>query len=361
MKNIFLFNQIKKSVVPRMLLTALLLIAMLNIPISGADKEEPQLDSNNSQELALVLHQAGLYCNKLKKAVFHFFCREKLQETVENQLKIAAGTSNSRLRQFFKGSPVQQNMERWNQRDVHSDEYAARQIRSNTKKWKKANYYVNDYQIIKQDNQIREQRMAVEVNGETVKQKKKSATSLLYSYKNALTPIYLFSPENQKKYKYALLGKEKSMGRDAYIVELSVNDKDALPVTKDNEDINQLALAWIDTEDFSIIKIKVMPGAIKGYRDMLNAEKKNLYNLKFSDIHTFGFLRKGIRYPTKTKILLSYYRTPKTIAKNSKGKAKKVEGSKLYTRVNTTITYDKYLFFDVAVSDPDFKDMEQNI
>jgi len=359
MKNIFLFNQIKKSVVPRMLLTALLLIAMLNIPISGAEKEEPQIDSHNSEELALVLHQAGLYCNKLKKAVFHFFCREKLQETVENQLKIAAGTSNSRLRQFFKGSPVQQNMERWNQRDVHSDEYAARQIRSNTKKWKKANYYVNDYQIIKQNGNIRELRIMVSMNGKKVEGKKPGTTTFLYSFKNAITPIYLFSRESQKKYEYRLLGTDKLMGRRAYKLEVSLKGKDAAPIVKGKEDVNKLALAWVDETDFSVMKIKVMPGAIKGYSKLLEAKKNKLVNLAVSDVHLFGFHRQGIRYPTKTDITLSYSKEPKSHVRISRGDPSRVSvGGLEETEVKTSIIYDKYVFYNVAVDEPVFKDMD---
>ena len=104
-----------------------------------------------------------------------------------------------------------------------------------------------------------------------------------------------------------------------------------------------------------------MPGAIKGYNQMLDVKQNKMYDLKFTDLHVFGYLRQGIRYPTKTSIFLSYTQIPKSISKTSKGKSKKAHGSTVDTRVNTQITYDKYLFFDVAVDDPQFKDMEQNI
>ncbi len=295
------------------------------------------------EELNRVLRNTAAYCEKLKAAVFHFFCREKLHETVEKSIKYT-GDQPGGLKNFLKGTAQDRENQRW------SSLYTLRRANSSdsykSKKRVKSNTYVNDYQIIKQNNRIREKRMTVSVNGKKLADKKAGGGTFLYSFKNAITPIYLFAGENQRKYRYSLSGMKNMKEGKAYIVEISRKDKEG----------GKVAVAWVDSRDFSIMKIDVLPGGIEGYDKLLNAKKNKMFDLEVLDTHIFGYSRQGIRYPTKTRITLAYKKYTKSIAKNSKGEAgKKNTGGIVSTKIDTTITYGKYLFYGVSVDDPVFK------
>ncbi|MCP5047394.1 MAG: hypothetical protein GY940_09505, partial [bacterium] len=168
--------------------------------------------------------------------------------------------------------------------------------------------------------------------------------SIIYSYENAIFPVYLFSKRSRGKFRYKLLGKSPvpSMGRNAYVIE----------VRSASAQSEVLTVAWVDDRDFSILKFQVYPSAFQGYNHIINSGTGDLTDVSIDDVHYFGVQNGGLRFPSKTDILLKF--THKT------GKQYDLEGRLFYekelnTQLHTTYSYDKYTFFNVSVDDPVFK------
>lgn len=338
-----MYNRYSYTTKTKAVLLLIPLFVMFIIPSSSVMAEE-------KGELSTILEKTGDYCERLKTAVFHFFCRETVHETVEKTFKYPEKRRG--LKNFLEGNLQSKEDSRY---EVLNNIRKTR-IRNNysSKRSLKKNSALHHYQIIQQNGAIRERRDRVDTPDKNNTGKKRASGTFLYSYQNAITPINIFAPENQSKYSFSLAGKKKIMGRKAYIIEVSP----AGMVREAGKEERKLVTAWIDRQDFSVIRIQVYPMAIKGYDNLLKLDKDKMANLDIYDTHIFGFLRDGIRYPTKTKIKLSFDSEPQKVVSNTTGgHNQRVKfGAVITTKISTEIIYKKYMFFDVKVDDPVFRD-----
>lgn len=266
---------------------------LFNLGIFGRGTDE--LD-----ELSNVLDRAGNYCETLRQSAFHFLCDEKIVETVAKR---------------------RQNFEKTRRSPWH----------------KKRTEIKSEYQIIKDRDNIEEYRV----------NRSSDSRVAVFSFQNALVPLYLFARENQDKYTYQILDKEKVLKRRAYKIEIRLK-KEAV--------LETLAFAWVDCKDFSILKTEFFPKAFKGYRHLQDLDERNIENLLIDDIHFFGFQRNGLRFPSKTEILISY--SEKYLANRSRGR----RGPRpslgmptqldLRTKIKTTYNYANYRFFTAQTGEP---------
>ena len=95
---------------------------------------------------------------------------------------------------------------------------------------------------------------------------------------------------------------------------------------------------WIDTEDFSILKIEADPRSIKGYEALKKLATKLRTRLHLSLEIDFNRQQKGIRFPTKISFLENY-KGGRLISMN--------QGSKGWERTRTEFVYSDYRFFNV--------------
>ncbi|MEN8153518.1 MAG: hypothetical protein ABFR75_05795 [Acidobacteriota bacterium] len=331
----------------------MILISILGFTLLTFGKKEIGSEQN---QLKLVLTGTASYCEKLERSIFHFFCLEKIVETREQSIRypkrrqgLKNFLENNIDRQGTTGTStsVSNKMNR-----IYSTIYKNR-VKGNYLPIlvKKRNTHVYDYQIIKEKKGIREQRKIIKVNKKKPLKDHNLPDTILYSFENAITPVYFFSRQNQNKYIYKIIGKKKLLGRRAYLITV------ASKMGSGNS--RKIAKAWIDTIDFSIMKFDVFPGAIKGYEKLLEIHNKKISKLKVKDTHIFGYLYKGIRYPTRTEISLSYFTEPGSVIKKS-GSGKVRQGGLILTKIKTLISYKKYAFFDVSVTDPEFRDIKSN-
>jgi hypothetical protein len=290
----------------------------------------------SQEELPKILEKTAHYCEKLKIAVFHFYCIEKVAETILGSPEYRGNKAG--LKNFIDLSKKNTRLSTFETWD-------------NITRWKaptpfepksKTNLYSYDYQIIKENNKIREQRLLKKANGKKVKTRTPHPQTILYSYKNAITPIYLLSKQNQNKFLYRLVENERIMGRKSH--KISIHSK-----LKENSPDHPVSIVWVDAKDFTVLKAQIYPDAIKGYDKLLKLDKFKISGLKIHDMHTFGYLRKGIRYPTKTEIRLTY-----------KKKAQQLlgYGGYIYKNIQTKVQYKKYTFFNVTVENVTFKDIK---
>ncbi|MCP5050874.1 MAG: hypothetical protein GY940_27160, partial [bacterium] len=194
--------------------------------------------ASDQKALPKVLERAAAYCKKLEDKVFHFFCYETVSEFLDR---------------FEKGGHINTGGKRG---------------------------YVNEYQIIKTPEGIKEQRELVSLDGKKIKKrrkrkKKQPRQSIIYSYENAIFPVYLFSKRSRGKFRYKLLGKSSvpSMGRNAYVIEV----RSAVSHSR------VLTVAWVDDRDFSILKFQVYPSAFQGYNHIINSGTGDLTDVSIDD------------------------------------------------------------------------------
>lgn len=282
----------------------------LGFSMQWADTQETRDD-----QLKQLLSNTAKYCEELKKRAFHFLCYEHIKERIESSVDKAAVRSEQRqVTPYFR-----------------SLSYAKPNIYKNK--------YVNEYQIIKQKGNIRERRIMIDKNGKKVNIKDPGFETLLYSYKSALSPIYFFAAENQEKFRYNIRKKETVMGRRAYAVEVRPKTPPA-----NGEDL-PLAVVSVDREDYSVLKFKLFSGDFSP-ENIVGSTRHNVTNIKVEDVHFFGVQKDGIRYPSETQLFLTYNGGP------TDAPIYLPRGGRLFTKVKTTFTYKKYIFFNVSVGSP---------
>jgi hypothetical protein len=245
------------------------------------------------QNLSAVLKGAADYCQRLSQEIFHFACEETITETGLKKKK-----------------------------------------------------YQSLYQIIKIGERIKEKRTLIRSRKNGSDSREMKIATKLYSYRGALTPILLLSAKNQKNYRYTYLKKEKVMRRWAHCLEVRLGAgarKDTLA-----------AQIWIDRDDFSVLRFKVFPEAATGFDHIIAyAQQMGMkYNIK--DVHEFGYLRHGIRFPTKTIISIELVQDEDVISTQS-GFLNYTPRRLAKRRIKTVFKYRNYLFFKVDVSRPVFK------
>ncbi len=277
------------------------------------------------QQLQSILDSTSAYCEKLKAAAFHYSCTEKIVETIGTSVQ--SKKINPDLTKFLRQGKVTPY------REAADNNRRAR------------NEFISQYQAIQKDNQTREQRFLLEHNGKKVLKENANLNTMIYTQNSFLAPLFLFEKQNRDKFDYKILKKEKTMRRDAYVIELRL---------KNREEENAIfAQVWIDAADFSVLKFEAFPNSFQGYDALVKTAGQNFGKVKIRDIHYFGFQRDGIRFPSSTKIKITYTENKPVIGKGPELKKEAL------TKISASFSYEKYVFFDVTVEEPIFTNNSQ--
>jgi hypothetical protein len=100
--------------------------------------------------------------------------------------------------------------------------------------------------------------------------------------------------ENQKKYRYQLLSKEKIGNVETY--KLSVD-----PEKKGVGAINH-GVVWVDVKDGSVVKIELNPRSLMGIRTLMANARRKGTKIRVTDTHWYEVKKNRIRFPSKTEI-----------------------------------------------------------
>lgn len=195
------------------------------------------------------------------------------------------------------------------------------------------NRYVYDYQLMKKGNRIEEKRILLEENG-----KKKNEinahlkTKVFYSKRSIFGPVGLLARKNQDKYNYKIIDQESVHGRKAVVIE-------ATPKLE-MKDMPNYGKIWVDSEDYSILKIDVAEESLVGIEQVKETSKLKS-NPMISVTHYYNEVYKTdenqvIRFPSKTVFLHETYLS-------KRGYREKVIAAK------TQFIYANYRFFIVDV------------
>jgi hypothetical protein len=286
------------------------------------EEEKKAGKTSKTDELDGLLKGAAEYCEKLKKAAFHYLCKEKIVETQE---PLVYGTEDQN---DLAANP-------YGNAYARSSDWVQRDIIDRTK----INKNEYNYRLKKIGDRVQEEREAItdQVENETgtpapvimdINELRRSIRFL--SSKAVFGPITLLDARRQNNYDFRLLGHQELRGRPTAVIEAYPKNE------KDSQFI--YGKIWIDREDFSVLKIKANPNSILGY-DKLVKLAEELNTRLFLDLETEFFqYRDGIRFPTQIHFEESY-----------KGGLfiRQFRGAKKWSRTdNYTIYYD-YLFFNV--------------
>lgn len=266
---------------------------------SNVKKAGTQTGRTDQANLTDVLVKAANYCEKLKSAAFHYFCNEEIDE-------------------IFNKYPTYR---RWQDKGKrHASD-------------REANRYVYEYQILKKDETVQEKRVLIEKNGEKKQvEKAKLATRFVYSYRSFYGPISLVGKKSQRLYHYEIIERISRPGGEILVIE-------AIPKKKAAKNRNH-GKVWIHSKSGSVLRIEVDEKSIPGYASMLKIARRYGAKAELKVNHYYDMLYKGLRYPSKTEFIESYYGGANLQRKFLHGR---------YVRSRTTFQYKNYSFFDVQV------------
>jgi hypothetical protein len=284
------------------------------------EKERQEEKPGEKQELERLLKGAADYCENLKEAAFHYICKEKILET---QKPLTTSSSLQRDTAVNPNPIEYMKPTGW----VSRQQVKTAVIKNN----------VFNYRLIKLGKQVKEERDLVDEKekGKEGKQDKITTQQALknirfISGKAVFGPITLLAAERQGKYHFRLLGYKELRGRRTAIIEAFPKDE------KDSQYV--YGKLWIDTGDFSVLKIEVNPNSVLGYDGLRKlADELNTRLLLSLETEFFKF-RDGLRFPTRILFDEKYKGGPFITSRR---------GSRGWNRTKTVTTYMDYMFFSV--------------
>jgi hypothetical protein len=213
-------------------------------------------DSDPDPILIALLAKAAAYAEKLKKAAFHFICREEVTEDV-----FARNSYYNRLPSTSR------------------------------------TYWIYDYQIIGWDEKIAENRILLQKKRTKVHQEKAQLETLFCPLYSFYMPVTILAREKQHLYHYRLLGKEK------------VNKKPVWHIADTRRDLSQSipwGEIWVSEEDGAVLKIQVEQTSIIGFEELAQKAKKGGFVPVITTIHEYNVEKNQIRFPSKTTFIERY-------------------------------------------------------
>jgi hypothetical protein len=277
-------------------------------------RKKRKTDDIDAGELTAILAGAAGYCDKLKGSALHFICQEEI--VVNRKPLTAAGKIDPHISTAdLKKRP----------------DNALETIRR--KAYERAYKHVFSYRLIKKGRDIKEEREWLSSkDNKQVNREEVAKTSAFFSEKPIFAPITLLDRRRQDKYDYRFIRYDKLNGRPAAVIEAMPRDAE-----KNSTIYGDI---WIDSEDFSVLKIEADPRSILGYKSLKELARKLRTKLLLSLEIEFGKARSGIRFPTQVK-MMEKYKGGRIISQH--------RGPKGWERTITLFNYNDYQFFSVEV------------
>jgi hypothetical protein len=250
-----------------------------------ASFEKTPEETGRARKLGLVLEKTAAYCKRLDSEMIHFFCHEAIHETFE------------------------------------SDEGAFE------------NSLVYEYQLIKEKTGITERRILLDRNGEKFHREDVPLDTLKYKYEFLIYgPIAFFKKSFQDRFEYKLVGEETRRRQKVVVVEvLPLKMGDWKPLC---------GKVWLDSDDYSILKIKWHPKfLIENFHESLDSARRLNSDLVVDYFSEFDIEKDGIRYPSRYWV--KEYRVAWNGKKKSSASLDAAFRKYSFFSVGTEVTYDE--------------------
>ncbi len=247
---------------------------------------------------ALILKNAGVYCERLSKAALDYVCLEEISEKVDYS------------RDF--------------QSNLASLEYEGGTRRQYAGRWYEERKFLYDYQYIRTGDIRKERRNLLEMDRSKLKVKIENSPLLtdMFYYQNVLFgPVNILEEQKQPFYDYELTGEDMIAGEKAVVLKITPR---LPPATLSGK-------AWLRERDSAILKIEWHEKSIGEFAILEEQARKYKSEPQITMITEFGFEKNGLRFPSRHDIEEAYI--------NEKGKK--------FVRSRTTVSYRDYKFFTV--------------
>lgn len=310
-----------KTIVLSMLMSVFLLAAhSSDLMAHGAPKKGKH--KITQEEFARILDGCADYCAKLKAHTFDYQCTEEVLETLK-PLTGSASRINPKTgkREFIKYSERLQKIQNVQKPVTWGKKTSVAFV----------DKYLFSYRMIKGKYAMRELRQWLtpkEERHENLDKDDVVRGSSFYSEWAIYTPASMLAKDRQARFRYRFEGYETLESRKCAIIRgIPIDSKTTLGFH---------GRAWIDLEDFSVLKISADPKSINNYAIFKQSADNLNTRLHLTLEMDFGHLREGIRYPTRL-FMLEIYRGGTRLSRLKPGG---------WERTRTEITYSDYRFLD---------------
>ncbi|UCH95299.1 MAG: tetratricopeptide repeat protein [Candidatus Aminicenantes bacterium] len=252
----------------------------------------PKSREENAQQekLSRILEKAAAYCDRLYNNFFHFFCQEHITETNNLSWDIIGS--------FATG------------------------VLAATK-----DKYIYEYQLIREDKKVVEQRTLLEENGVTRNIPDAQLLTRNRYYKLIFGPIAFLSKYWQERYDYKILREDIYNGEKVVIIE-------AIPkeTRKHNPLVGNIWIKEDEKGEIDILKLEWNPKTImQDFEKVLKLEKRFKAKLIISFFAEFNIKRQGFRLPSRYFIEETY-----------------TKKKKKFVRTKTEVIFKKHRYFTVS-------------
>jgi len=249
--------------------------------------------------LSQILNKTAAYCERVKSIALFYVCIESIKDKIY----------------FYRSS-----------RSVKNSPYGDLELvpsRTLTLKRTRSHSYTYDYQLIKQGEELKEQRMPLrkkdkKQTGKDVElEVRYSAKYLIYG------PVGFLSRYWQDYFDYEILGQEPIDEIQATVIKASPK-----PHNKENRNFARI---WVDGKDGSILQIEWEPESILDYEGKkISSQAGDLETAVVWRV-TYGIEKNGVRFPSRQHVQEFLV----------------AEDKKRYIRNDIITTFENYKFFVV--------------
>jgi hypothetical protein len=260
------------------------------LSISPGVPQTTAAEENSQQKLDKILKKAGVYCERLEKSALDYVCIEEVTEvTLHKKME------HDHARQGVK-----------------------------TRVYRKKKSYRYDYQLIRKNRRINENRTLIEKNGKKCRIENAELETEFINYANEMFgPVGLLCQQRQSLYTYKILKSEKSnQGRVVIIEAIHKN-----PSHRDSLS----GEIWLKEGDYSITWIDWHQTSIGNFPAIRKLARQRGEEPLITVSSEFTVEKNGLRFPGKTSTEIAFV--------NEKGKKD--------VRVKATVEYTQYKFFTV--------------
>ncbi len=285
-------------------LAAMAISAALAVPSGGVSVGCPPPSSQiqeNQQRLTAILSKARSYCQRLERAALDFVCQEEVserydatRETTQDLLVPGQKSGYVGTQPIQMASPV-----------------------------KASNRYLYDYQFVRKNQQAKEKREFLEVNGKKSARGSYAAPTQ-FQYENILFgPVGLLSESWQPYHKFEIIGEEIINGEKWVVLEATLKASLGRP--------HAYGRAWVSEADGSVFKIAWDQKSLGNFQVIEERAKKLKAEPQVTSLSEYGFEKNGLRFPSRDSTEEAYIE----------------KDGKKFVRAETIIVYKNYKFFTV--------------
>jgi hypothetical protein len=258
-------------------------------------------EQDNQVRLAAILRKSKDYCRRLEKAALDFVCLEEVSERFD------------RTKETIKGAPV----------FGPTGQHLGSEIIEMPPK-KTENKYLYDYQFIRKNQETKEKRNLLEINGKKKNIKDASSQTTVFQYANILFgPAAVLSESWQFYLEYRLVGEDILNGIKTVVIEATPLSSLTRP--------HSYGKIWVREEDGSVLRIVWDQKSIGNFKLIEEWAKKNNMEPQITSFSEYGFEKNGLRFPSRDQTEEAYLKKDR----------------KKYIRAETAIVYKDYKFFTV--------------